>query len=107
MSRYERHRHRDPVSLPDGTVIWAVSFDAEAPYERDEVPEFGLYLDTRWDPPWPHEHLDWPDFSIPGNRAELRVCVCPKTLQVMPGVSGSCRWITSKASCCNILFILK
>ena len=70
MSGYERHRHRDPVSLPDGAVIWAVSFDAEDPYERDEVPEFGLYLDTRWAPPWPHEHLDWPDFSIPANRAD-------------------------------------
>jgi hypothetical protein len=70
MSGYERHRHRDPVTLPDGTVIWAASFDADDPYERAEPPDFGLYLDARWAPPWPHEHLDWPDFSVPADRAD-------------------------------------
>ena len=75
MSGYERHRHRDPVSLPDGTVIWAVSFDLDAPYERDEVPAFGLYLDTRWNPPWPHAHLDWPDFSVPVDRTDARAAL--------------------------------
>ena len=68
LSGFERHRHCDPVSLPDGTVVWAVSFDASSPYERDEEPAFGLYLDARWDPPWPHAHLDWPDFSVPADR---------------------------------------
>jgi hypothetical protein len=61
----EVHRHLDLVVLPDGTEVTAVSFDAGDPYTRDEAPEFGLYLDRRWAPPWPHEHLDWPDFGVP------------------------------------------
>lgn len=28
---------------------------------------FGLYLDERWQPPWPHEFRDWPDLSVPGD----------------------------------------
>jgi protein-tyrosine phosphatase len=35
-----------------------------------------LYLDQRWDPGWPHEIIDWPDFGLPvdtaaGDRAIL------------------------------------
>ena len=63
--RFEVHHHRTPVILPDGTAITAVSFDAADPYGRDRSPDFGLYLDGRWQPPWPHAHLDWPDFGVP------------------------------------------
>jgi hypothetical protein len=68
------HRHRSVVSLPDGTRVTAVSFDAIAPYarERDEQPDYGLYLDPRWQPPWAHDHLDWPDFGVPGDPALVR-----------------------------------
>jgi hypothetical protein len=59
--------HRDPVTLADGTVVWAVSWDGDAPYERDEAPAFGLYFDERWSPPWPHVHVDWPDFAVPAD----------------------------------------
>jgi hypothetical protein len=59
------HVHRSVVQLPDGTTVTAVSFDANDPYRRDEPPDFGLYLDARWAPPWPHAHLDWPDFGVP------------------------------------------
>jgi hypothetical protein len=59
------HVHRSVVRLPEGTTVTAVSFDANDPYRRDQPPDFGLYLDARWAPPWPHEHLDWPDFGIP------------------------------------------
>ncbi|MPY81655.1 MAG: hypothetical protein GEV04_25480, partial [Actinophytocola sp.] len=31
----------------------------------DRTPDYGLYLDRRWQPPWPHGHLDWPDFGVP------------------------------------------
>ena len=65
----EVHRHRDVVSLPDGTRVTAVSFDAIAPYARDEQPGYGLYLDRRWQPPWVHDHLDWPDFGVPDDQA--------------------------------------
>jgi protein-tyrosine phosphatase len=51
--------------MPDGTTIVAVSFDDADPYARDEPPDFGLYLDRRWSPPWPHARLDWPDFGLP------------------------------------------
>ncbi len=69
--RHQRHRHRTPVVLPDGTEVVAVSFEDADPYERDERderderPDFGVYLDERWNPPWPHESIEWPDFGVP------------------------------------------
>jgi protein-tyrosine phosphatase len=69
---WEVHRHVSEVQLPDGTCVTAVSFAAAAPYERETRPDFGLYLDERWEPPWPHKHLAWPDFGIPSDRAALR-----------------------------------
>ncbi len=62
---YESHLHRTPVAFADGTVVTAVSFGGADPYARSEPPDFGLYLDDRWQPPWPHAHLDWPDFGVP------------------------------------------
>lgn len=59
------HQHRSVVVLPDATEVTAVSFDAIHPYARDEPPDYGLYLDPRWKPPWNHGHLDWPDFGVP------------------------------------------
>jgi hypothetical protein len=69
--RHERHRHRTPVTLPDGTGVVAVSFEDLDPYGRADEPDFGLYLDGRWDPPWPHEHVDWPDFGVPADAAAV------------------------------------
>jgi hypothetical protein len=63
----EVHRHRSAVSLPEGTKITAVSFDAADPYARDRQPGYGLYLDRRWQPPWDHDHLGWPDFGVPAD----------------------------------------
>lgn len=64
-SSWESHLHRTPVVLADDVVVTAVSFGSADPYGRQELPDFGLYLDERWQPPWPHEFLDWPDFSVP------------------------------------------
>jgi hypothetical protein len=64
---WEVHLHRSPVELPDGTTVIAVSFDVADPYRRDDMPSFGLYLDERWQPPWTHEHVDWPDFGVPAD----------------------------------------
>jgi hypothetical protein len=61
----EHHVHRTVVELADGTVVTGVSFLGGDPYARDAAPAFGLYLDERWDPPWPHEHVAWPDFGVP------------------------------------------
>jgi len=56
--------------LPDGTELTAVSFDAADPYgRRDQPPDYGLYLDHRWQPPWAHDHIDWPDFGVPDDAA--------------------------------------
>jgi len=68
---HEMHRHRTPVRLPDGTTVTAVSFDAADPYARDRRPDHGLYLDERWQPPWPHDHVAWPDFGVPADPAAL------------------------------------
>jgi hypothetical protein len=59
------HIHRSAVRLPDGTEVIAVSYDQNDPYRRDRAPDFGLYLDRRWVPPWPHAHLEWPDLGLP------------------------------------------
>lgn len=32
---------------------------------------FGLYLDRRWEPPWLHDHVDWPDFGVPSDPIAL------------------------------------
>lgn len=73
---WEVHLHRTPVTLPDGTTIVAVSFDAEDPHGRvDGPPAFGLYLDERWQPPWAHDHVDWPDFGIPSEVDALRLAL--------------------------------
>jgi Protein-tyrosine phosphatase len=72
---WEVHRHQSVVDLPDGTRVTAVSFHETAPYEREAIPDFGLYLDRRWEPPWPHAHVDWPDFGVPADDEALRVAL--------------------------------
>ena len=64
------HVHEDSVTLPGGAVIVAASHDEG--YQRDIRPDFGLYLDDRWDPPWPHELVDWPDFGLPADEVRFR-----------------------------------
>jgi Protein-tyrosine phosphatase len=63
----ETHRHLSPVVLPDGTRLTAASFDPADPYSRDRSPDYGLYFDSRWQPPWDHGYVDWPDFGVPAN----------------------------------------
>jgi hypothetical protein len=69
--RYELHRHRSVVAFPDGTSVIGVSFDGRDPYGRNQPPDYGLYLDGRWQPPWPHDHLAWPDFGLPADMDEF------------------------------------
>ncbi|HEY9294466.1 MAG TPA: protein-tyrosine phosphatase family protein [Microlunatus sp.] len=69
--RRELHVHRDPVRLPDGTEITAVSYDPRHAYDREREPDFGLYLDPRWQPPWDHDLLAWPDFGVPDDRSRV------------------------------------
>jgi hypothetical protein len=69
--RFDVHRHRSVVVLPDGTEVTAVSFDATDPYVREQPPDYGLYLDQKWQPPWPHDRLDWPDSGVPDDAAHV------------------------------------
>jgi hypothetical protein len=68
------HDHRDEVTFADGTTVVGVRFLVENPYERDQPPTFGLYLDPRWAPSWDHAHLRWVDFGVP-DAAELRAAL--------------------------------
>ena len=45
------------------------------PYQRDDVPAFGLYLDDHWDPSWPHAHVHWPDFGVPADAVAFRAAL--------------------------------
>jgi hypothetical protein len=63
--RFEVHQHLLTVSLPDGTEVVAASFDPSDPYARGQAPDYGLYFDPIWQPPWAHDHLDWPDGGVP------------------------------------------
>ena len=53
--------------LPDGTQLTAASYDPVAPYARTREPDYGLYLDSRWQPPWANDHVDWPDYGLPAD----------------------------------------
>lgn len=51
------------VAFPDGTVVRACGLA-----RRDENRSwrtFGLYLDSRWQPDWPAEMIEWEDFGLP------------------------------------------
>ena len=52
-----------------------MSFDDIDPYTRDQPPDYGIYLDDRWQPPWPHVNLDWPDFGVPLDPAQVVVAL--------------------------------
>jgi hypothetical protein len=71
--RFDLHLHLSKVALPSGAEVIAASFDAEDPYTRDDPPDYGLYLDRRWDPPWPHDYVDWPDFGLPEDPVGLKM----------------------------------
>jgi rhodanese/phosphatase family protein len=73
--RFDVHQHRSVVVLPDGTEVTAVSFDAREPYARESPPDYGLYLDTRWAPPWVHDHLEWPDFGVPDDASRVALAL--------------------------------
>jgi len=61
-----------PCGSPTGRTVIGVRFLGDDPYVREDAPGFGLYLDERWAPPWPHEHIGWPDFGVPEDLDALR-----------------------------------
>jgi protein-tyrosine phosphatase len=74
--RFQVHLHRSLVLLPDGTEVTAVSFDVKDPYAREQAPDYGLYFDQKWNPPWTHDHLDWPDFGVPDDATPVVGALC-------------------------------
>jgi Protein-tyrosine phosphatase len=51
------------LQLPDGT--WVRGRALRRPLPAGPQPDFGLYLGVDHQPPWEHQHLDWPDFWLP------------------------------------------
>lgn len=83
--RSEMHVHRDRVALPGAGHVTAATFDDRAPYERDTVPAYGLYLDARWQPPWPHDLVEWPDFGLPADPHAFRAMLSAALGRVRSG----------------------
>ena len=75
-SRVRDPPHLDPVVLPEGTRL-TVSPSIWPP--RTCVPASRPWpvLRTRWQPPWDHGHICWPDFGLPTDATLLpgRSCV--------------------------------
>lgn len=71
----EAHVHRTPVTLIDGTSITGVTFLEDDHHGREAAQTFGLYLDERWDPPWSHALVDWPDFGLPTDPEAFRAAL--------------------------------
>lgn len=58
------------IQLPDGA--WVRGRALRRPPPPGAAPDFGLYLGTRrqmarWQPPWPHAWVTWPDFRLPSD----------------------------------------
>jgi Protein-tyrosine phosphatase len=69
-------KNRDmEVILPDSTAVLARGRLGIVPPDRPRDPDFGLYLDERWrdDPEvsWPFRLIDWPDFGLPADEADV------------------------------------
>lgn len=69
---FDMHVHRDVIALPGGAEVTAATFDDRQPYQRDVMPAYGLYFDPRWQPPWPHDLVAWPDFGLPADPGGFR-----------------------------------
>jgi hypothetical protein len=53
------------VTFPDGSRVRASSIaDRRA---DDPGRSFGLYLDSRWQPTWPADLIEWEDFGLPAD----------------------------------------
>ena len=65
------------VELPDGVRVRGRG--RRAPMPAGPTPEFGLYLGRRrsetWQPDWPAEWLDWPDFRLPRDQAAAAAAI--------------------------------
>jgi protein-tyrosine phosphatase len=61
------------IRLPDGTVVRGAALAErieDAPWRT-----FGLYLDPRWRPSWPHRLITWPDLGLPADDADATAAI--------------------------------
>lgn len=42
-------------------------------YQRAIPPDFAVYFDPCWEPPWPHVHVDWPDSVTPAHPKDATI----------------------------------
>jgi hypothetical protein len=61
------------IRLPDGTTVRASAL-AERTVD-DPWRTFGLYLDPRWRPTWPHRLVSWPDLGLPADAADATAAI--------------------------------
>jgi hypothetical protein len=67
------HSHRQPVTFDDGPTVYAVSYIGNENYvDRELPPDYAVYLDEVWSPPWPYVHIEWPDYAVPANTDVVR-----------------------------------
>jgi hypothetical protein len=63
------------VALPDGTLVRGRG--RREPLPDGPLPDFGLYpgRPSRWQPEWPAEWIDWPDFRTPRDPEEAAAAI--------------------------------
>ena len=61
------------IWLPDGTAVRASAL-AERTVD-DPWRTFGLYLDPRWRPTWPHRLVTWPDLGVPADDVDAAAAI--------------------------------
>jgi hypothetical protein len=73
------------IALPDGTPVRGRG--RREPLPPGPLPEFGLYLGRpgRWQPEWPAEWLDWPDFRLPRDPAQAAASISGAYRQACAG----------------------
>jgi protein-tyrosine phosphatase len=67
------------VRFPDATVVHALGRLDLVVSNRPRHPDFAVYLDERWkddaDVTWPYRLIDWPDFGLPFDEADMFAAV--------------------------------
>lgn len=71
------------VRLPDGNIVNASSIAERRPDDPNR--DFGLYLDPRWEPDWPADLIDWPDFGLPADPEIARAQITSAYRRVQAG----------------------
>lgn len=61
------------IQLPDGTLVRAAALSERS--VEDAWRSFGLYLDPRWRPTWPHRLVAWPDLGVPADDADAAAAI--------------------------------